>query len=68
MKTTKFERSFNRTLTMRDEVDRSLKPLFDHCVKLAVHTYRDSKEPGRAYLARRAGLDLLYARRLARVR
>jgi hypothetical protein len=56
--------SLSRTKAMRRRVAKDLRPLFDHCVNLAQNAHEHSKEPGRSYLARRAGLDLLHARRL----
>lgn len=64
-KGSKFRSSLKRTRGMRRRVPKDLRPLFDHCVNLAVSTHQASEEPGRSYLAKRAGLDLLHARRLA---
>jgi hypothetical protein len=56
--------SLSKTRAMRKRVAKDLRPLFDHCVHLAQSAHKQSKESGREYLARRAGLDLLHARRL----
>jgi len=62
---TKFQQSLKKTCAMRRKVPATLRPLFDHDVHLALDAHQKSSKPGRAYLARRAGLDLLHARRLA---
>lgn len=65
-RSTKFQQSLKKTHAMRRKVPVDLRPLFDHAVHLAVDAHQKSSRPGRTYLAKRAGLDLLYARRLAR--
>lgn len=65
-KGSKFRSSLKKTRGMRRKVPKDLRPLFDHCVNMAISTHEHSEEPGRGYLAKRAGLDLLHARRLAK--
>jgi hypothetical protein len=62
---TKYETSLARTRAVRGNVTAALLPLFDHLLDLAESAHRHSKEPGRGYLAKRAGVNLLAARRLA---
>lgn len=60
----KYDESKRKTLAMRSRCPKDLVPLFDHMVKLSESAKKQSEEPGRAYLAKRAGQDLLAARRL----
>jgi hypothetical protein len=65
-KGSKFRSSLKKTRAMRRRVPKDLKPLFDHCVNLALDAHAKSEQPGRGYLALQAGRDLLHARRLAK--
>lgn len=56
---TKYEKSLATTLEVRPRITRDLLALFDHCVKLAA----DSHARGNF---KRAGHELLHARRLER--
>lgn len=55
----KYERSLEATRATRGEVSQDLLPLFDHCIHLAEDAHRRGN-------FKRAGLDLLHARRLRR--
>lgn len=60
-----FEKSFNKTIRMRDEVPSDLLPLFDHLCRLAVDSHTQYQLKKYPYLAQRAGRELLKARKLA---
>jgi hypothetical protein len=55
----KFDKSLADTRAVRDEIAHDLRPLFDHLINLALNSHE------RGY-AKRAGRELLQARRLAR--
>lgn len=57
MAISKYERSRLDTIAMRDRCPKDLRPLFDHCLNLAADAHKRGH-------AKRAGLDLLHARRL----
>ncbi len=54
-----YEKSVAKTLALRPEIKAEFLPLFDHCVSLAASAHAHGSP-------KRAGLDLLHARRLTR--
>lgn len=59
MAVSKWEKSLIETAAVRPFVKKDLLPLFDHCIVLA----KDSHKRG---YAKRAGQELLHARKLAK--
>jgi len=55
----KYQLSRIKTRAMKHKVPKDLLPLFNHCVRMAEHAHKSG-------YPKRAGLDLLHARRLAK--
>lgn len=59
MAVSKYEKSVIETKAVRPYVPSDLRPLFDHCIKLAAASHK-------AGYPKRAGRELLHARKLAK--
>jgi hypothetical protein len=57
--TSAYQKSVLKTLEVRPTIPADLLPLFDHCVRLAADSHKNG-------YAKRAGQELLHARRLVR--
>lgn len=59
MALSKYDKSVAKTLEVRPQIAKDLLPLFDHCIRLAADSHKHGN-------FKRAGRELLHARRLAR--
>lgn len=59
MAATQYEKSLAATRAVRDYVPREMRPLFDHLIVLAGSSHK-------AGYAKRAGIELAHARKLAK--